>query len=111
MALAATGPELAPMDAAVREWNIAREVDARINVHVGFGLLGKRGLLQAPAGRVALANDTTYRPTWRRPASGSAGLRLRCGGGHAVAVSDRLERELNRLRPRDYEREWLRAIG
>ena len=60
LALAATGPELAPMDAVLREWSLAREVGARISVHVGFGLLGTRGLLQTLSSKVALGSDTTY---------------------------------------------------
>jgi cytosine/adenosine deaminase-related metal-dependent hydrolase len=60
LALAAAGPEFAPVDAAVREWTIAREVGARISVHVGVGLLGTKGLLQALGERVPLKDDTTY---------------------------------------------------
>ncbi len=60
LALAAAGPEFSNVEAAAREWGIAREVGARISVHVGVGMLGKKGLLQALSERVAFKDDTTY---------------------------------------------------
>jgi len=60
LALAAAGPEFSSLEAAVREWTIAREVGARISVHAGVGNPGKQGLLQALSQRVQLAEDTTY---------------------------------------------------
>ncbi len=60
LALAAAGPEFSSVDAAAREWSIAREVEARISVHVGVGLLGKQGKLQALAAKVPFREDTTY---------------------------------------------------
>ena len=60
LALAAAGPEFSSVDAAVREWTIAREVGARISVHVGVGLLGTKGLLQTLGERVPFKDDTTY---------------------------------------------------
>jgi 5-methylthioadenosine/S-adenosylhomocysteine deaminase len=60
LALAAAGPEFSNVDAAVREWTIAREVGARISVHVGVGLLGKKGALQALGEKVKFGPDTTY---------------------------------------------------
>jgi len=60
LALAAAGPEFSTVDAAVTEWNIAREVGARISVHVGVGGLGQSGLLAELASRVPLGDDTTY---------------------------------------------------
>jgi 5-methylthioadenosine/S-adenosylhomocysteine deaminase len=60
LALAAAGPEFSTVDAAVIEWNQAREVGAPISVHVGVGGLGNQGLLTQLANRVALADDTTY---------------------------------------------------
>jgi cytosine/adenosine deaminase-related metal-dependent hydrolase len=60
LALAAAGPEFATVDAAVREWQIARDAGARISVHVGVGMLGTQGLLAALAARVPLGDDTTY---------------------------------------------------
>jgi 5-methylthioadenosine/S-adenosylhomocysteine deaminase len=60
LALAAAGPEFSNVDAAVIEWNIAREVGARITTHVGVGAPGQAGLLAALASRVPLGDDTTY---------------------------------------------------
>jgi 5-methylthioadenosine/S-adenosylhomocysteine deaminase len=60
LALAAAGPEFSNVDAAVIEWNIAREVGARITTHVGVGAPGAAGLLSQLAARVPLADDTTY---------------------------------------------------
>ena len=60
LALAAAGPEFAPVDAAAIEWRVAREVGARISVHVGVGTLGQQGFLQQLAAQVPLAADTTY---------------------------------------------------
>ena len=60
LALAAAGPEFAGMDAAVAEWSIAREVGARISVHVGVGRGGTFGLLAELHKRAGLKNDTTY---------------------------------------------------
>jgi 5-methylthioadenosine/S-adenosylhomocysteine deaminase len=60
LALAAAGPEFSNVDAAVIEWQTARDVGARISVHIGVGTLGQQGLLQQLASRVQLADDTTY---------------------------------------------------
>jgi 5-methylthioadenosine/S-adenosylhomocysteine deaminase len=60
LALAAAGPEFAPVDAAAIEWGVARDVGAPISVHVGVGALGQQGLLQQLSNLVALADDTTY---------------------------------------------------
>jgi cytosine/adenosine deaminase-related metal-dependent hydrolase len=60
LALAAAGPEFSNVDAAVLEWNIAREVGARITTHVGVGAPGGTGLLSELAARVPLGDDTTY---------------------------------------------------
>lgn len=60
LAIAAAGPEFSNPDAAAREWTIAREVGARISVHVGVGLLGKKGALQALGEKVKFGPDSTY---------------------------------------------------
>lgn len=60
LALAAAGPEFAPVDAAAIEWGVARDVGAPISVHVGVGGLGQQGFLQQLSGLVELADDTTY---------------------------------------------------
>jgi len=51
-------PKFSTVDAAVREWNIAREVGDRISVHVGVGGLGNHGLLQTLGQRVRFGSDT-----------------------------------------------------
>ncbi len=60
LALAAAGPEFASVQSAEIEWKAAREVGARVSVHVGVGQGGKQGLLEQLAQRVPLGNDTTY---------------------------------------------------
>jgi cytosine/adenosine deaminase-related metal-dependent hydrolase len=60
LALAAAGPEFAPVDAAAIEWGVARDVEARISVHVGVGSLGQQGFLEQLSALVPLADDTTY---------------------------------------------------
>ncbi len=60
LALAAAGPEFAPLDAAVIEWQVARDLGVPITVHVGVGAPGQTGLLAEFANRINLADDTTY---------------------------------------------------
>lgn len=60
LALAALGPEQAPLEFAEREWRAARDVGARIAVHVGTGPEGRKGKLAAFAKKVPLGPDTTY---------------------------------------------------
>jgi 5-methylthioadenosine/S-adenosylhomocysteine deaminase len=60
LALAAAGPEFSTVDAAIIEWNIAREVGARISVHVGVGAGGALGRLNELGDKVPLGDDTTY---------------------------------------------------
>jgi cytosine/adenosine deaminase-related metal-dependent hydrolase len=62
LALAAAGPEFAPLDKVAHEWAVARAAGARISVHVGVGEGGRQGKLlqlhrQVPGG---LRSDTTY---------------------------------------------------
>jgi 5-methylthioadenosine/S-adenosylhomocysteine deaminase len=58
LALAAKGPEFTSFENAKAQWQLARELDARITVHVGTA--GQQGKL-APMGRASLLkNDTTY---------------------------------------------------
>jgi len=56
-ALAARGPEFASLDVAKAEWALARELNARITVHVGVGTQGK---LAAMGKAGLLKDDTTY---------------------------------------------------
>jgi cytosine/adenosine deaminase-related metal-dependent hydrolase len=61
LALAPYGPEFAPLENCQAHWAMAREVGARITVHVGVGSFGQHGKVaeQAKAG-LALGPDTTY---------------------------------------------------
>ena len=59
-ALAPQGPEFTSFETTRAQWQLARELDARITVHVGVGTAGKAGKL-AEMGRAGLLkNDTTY---------------------------------------------------
>jgi 5-methylthioadenosine/S-adenosylhomocysteine deaminase len=60
LALAAKGPEFTSVEAAKAEWQLARELDARITVHVGVGTAGKAGRLGEMGKAGLLKNDTTY---------------------------------------------------
>jgi cytosine/adenosine deaminase-related metal-dependent hydrolase len=60
LALALAGPEFAPMEANEADWALAREVGARISVHVGVGKYGRRGKLAEMARAGLLGPDTTY---------------------------------------------------
>jgi cytosine/adenosine deaminase-related metal-dependent hydrolase len=54
------GPEFTPFEVAKGHWKLAREVDARITVHVGVGSFGQHGKV-AEMGRAGLLGpDTTY---------------------------------------------------
>lgn len=60
MAYAPFGPEFSPLEQVEADWELAREVDARISVHVGVGTFGRHGKV-AEAGRAGLLGpDTTY---------------------------------------------------
>ncbi|HEY8471251.1 MAG TPA: amidohydrolase family protein [Natronosporangium sp.] len=59
-ALAPYGPEFAPLENCQAHWEMAREVGARVTVHVGVGSFGKHGKL-AEFGKAGLMGpDTTY---------------------------------------------------
>ena len=60
LALAAAGPEIAPLEHAEREWRAARDADVRIAVHVGTGPMGRLGKLEAFAASGLLGPNTTY---------------------------------------------------
>lgn len=62
LALAAAGPEfsLLGVQSSVIEWNIAREVGARITVHVGVGKQADARGLQQMGNMGLLKDDTTY---------------------------------------------------
>ena len=60
LALAAQGPEMTSFDEAKSEWELARELDARITVHVGVGKAGQHGKLGQMGKAGLLKSDTTY---------------------------------------------------
>ena len=60
LALAALGPEQAPLEFTEQEWRAARDVGARIAVHVGTGPQGREGKLAAFGKKIPLGPDTTY---------------------------------------------------
>jgi cytosine/adenosine deaminase-related metal-dependent hydrolase len=59
-ALAPAGPEFTPFDVAQAQWTLAREIGARITVHVGVGTAGKQGKLAEMGKKGLLKDDTTY---------------------------------------------------
>jgi cytosine/adenosine deaminase-related metal-dependent hydrolase len=60
LGLAPHGPEFSSLDVVKEFWNLAREVNARITVHVGVGSFGQQRKL-AEAGEAGLLGpDTTY---------------------------------------------------
>jgi cytosine/adenosine deaminase-related metal-dependent hydrolase len=60
LALAPVGPEFTPFEVAKSQWELAREVGARISVHVGVGTAGQHGKLGEMGKAGLLKNDTTY---------------------------------------------------
>ena len=59
-AIAPQGPEFTPFDVAKSQWMLARELGARITVHVGVGTAGKQGKLAEMGKAGLLKDDTTY---------------------------------------------------
>ncbi len=59
-AIAPPGPEFTPFEVAKAQWELARELDVRITVHVGVGTAGKLGKLAEMGKAGLLKNDTTY---------------------------------------------------
>jgi cytosine/adenosine deaminase-related metal-dependent hydrolase len=60
LGMAPPGPEFSSIDDALAYWQLARDCDAHITVHVGVGSFGKHGKL-AEVGRAGvLGPDTTY---------------------------------------------------
>ena len=60
LALAPQGPEFTSFEVTKAQWQLARELDARITVHVGVGSAGKKGKLAEMGKAGLLKNDTTY---------------------------------------------------
>ena len=59
-AIAPPGPEFTPFEVAKAQWELARELDVRITVHVGVGTAGKLGKLAEMGKAGLLKDDTTY---------------------------------------------------
>jgi len=59
-ALATPGPEISSFEVSKAQWELARELDARITVHVGVGTAGRQGKLGQMGRAGLLKNDTTY---------------------------------------------------
>lgn len=60
LALAAPGPEFTDFEVARAHWKLARDVGARISVHVGVGTFGRRRKVQEMGEAGLLRDDTTY---------------------------------------------------
>lgn len=60
LALAPAGPEFTPFEVAKAQWALAREIGARITVHVGVGTAGQQGKLAEMGKSGLLKDDTTY---------------------------------------------------
>ena len=59
-ALAPAGPEFTSFEVAKAQWALARELGARITVHVGVGTAGQQGKLGEMGKKGLLKDDTTY---------------------------------------------------
>jgi 5-methylthioadenosine/S-adenosylhomocysteine deaminase len=59
-ALAPAGPEFTSFELAKAQWALARELGARITVHVGVGVAGQHGKLARMGREGLLKEDTTY---------------------------------------------------
>ncbi len=60
LALAAPGPEFTEFEVARAHWKLARDVNARISVHVGVGTFGQERKLEKMGRAGLLGADTTY---------------------------------------------------
>jgi cytosine/adenosine deaminase-related metal-dependent hydrolase len=54
------GPEFTPFEVAEAQWKLARQVDARLTVHVGVGTFGRDDKVGEMARAGLLGDDTTY---------------------------------------------------
>jgi cytosine/adenosine deaminase-related metal-dependent hydrolase len=59
-ALGAPGPEFVDFEIARDHWKLAREIGARLTVHVGVGSYGQEGKVQEMGEAGLLEDDTTY---------------------------------------------------
>jgi cytosine/adenosine deaminase-related metal-dependent hydrolase/ribose/xylose/arabinose/galactoside ABC-type transport system permease subunit len=60
LALAPYGPEFTEFEVTKSHWKLARDVGARISVHVGVGTFGRRSKLEELGAAGLLGSDTTY---------------------------------------------------
>jgi cytosine/adenosine deaminase-related metal-dependent hydrolase len=60
LGMAPPGPEFTPFEVAKSQWELGREVDAHITVHVGVGTAGQHGKLGEMGRAGLLGPDTTY---------------------------------------------------
>jgi 5-methylthioadenosine/S-adenosylhomocysteine deaminase len=60
LALAPRGPEFTTPQVSEHDWKLAREVGARISVHVGVSVFGQHGKLEQMHRAGLLGPDTTY---------------------------------------------------
>jgi cytosine/adenosine deaminase-related metal-dependent hydrolase len=60
LALAPRGPEFTTFDVSKYDWQLARDLDIRISVHVGVGMAGKHFKLGEMGRAGLLGADTTY---------------------------------------------------
>jgi len=58
--IASPGPEFIPFEFAKAQWELGRELDAHITVHVGVGTAGQHGKLAEMGKAGLLKDDTTY---------------------------------------------------
>lgn len=60
LALAPYGPEFTDFEVTKSHWKLARDVGARISVHVGVGTFGRKGKLAEMGHAGLMGSDTTY---------------------------------------------------
>jgi cytosine/adenosine deaminase-related metal-dependent hydrolase len=60
LALAPYGPEFTEFEVTKSHWKLARDVGARISVHVGVGTFGRKSKLEELGSAGLLGPDTTY---------------------------------------------------
>lgn len=88
LAMALRGPQFATLDVTEHDWLLAREVGARITVHVGDGLWGLDKPLVQLDSRGLLGPDTTY---VHCNALSDEDLRLIADTGGTASISPELE--------------------
>ncbi|QGP80401.1 amidohydrolase family protein [Sphingobium sp. CAP-1] len=94
LALAADGPSFGPVEPAIAEWNAAREVGARISVHV----MGPQTLdnLKVMHGQGLLKDDTTYVHCTNLP---DEAWKLLAATGGTISISSSIEMQMGHGMP------------